>query len=186
MGYKVICKLFEIRRSTVRRTVYIRETSVSLPRSGRPRKFSPRSDSFMHGWLSKSPFCPKRIWQYDLFAKLHLHKPSGGGVWSSYIELYLTKRIISPQTPHNCYAWWWRGDYLGLFCNHRTWGNLRSLRQQWGPFFRNVLETNLRSSLQQLKLRWNWVMQQGNDPKHTNKSTFEWQSPDLNPTENFA
>lgn len=39
--------------------------------------------------------------------------------------------------------------------------------------YQNILETNLRPFVQQLKMGQNWVMQQGSGPKHTSKSTSE-------------
>ena len=59
--------------------------------------------------------------------------------------------------------------------------------------FQSVLESNVRASVQHLKLGWNRVIQQDSDPKYSSKSTTEWlkkkrigvlpwssQSPDLN------
>ena len=55
---------------------------------------------------------------------------------------------------------------------------------------KKILEENVRP------VKWTWILQQDNDPKHISKSTFEWleenkrktfewpsQSPDLNPIE---
>ena len=62
--------------------------------------------------------------------------------------------------------------------------------------YQKILKENVRPSVQDLKLKRTWVMQQDNDPKHTSKSTSEWlkkpkmkvlewpsQSLDLNPIE---
>ncbi|MGH0164696.1 UNVERIFIED_CONTAM: hypothetical protein FKN15_069900 [Acipenser sinensis] len=60
--------------------------------------------------------------------------------------------------------------------------------------YQRIQQENVRPSVRELKLKHSWVMQQGNDPKHTSKSTSEWmknkkfkvlewpsQSPDLKP-----
>ena len=92
---------------------------------------------------------------------------------------------MSAQTPHsNCQARWRRDDDLG-----------GSLSQQW-TLYQSILESNVRTHVQQLKLAQNSVIQQDDDHKHTSKSTTEWlkkkrikmlqwpiQSPDLNPIE---
>ncbi|KAK3542248.1 hypothetical protein QTP86_021468 [Hemibagrus guttatus] len=62
--------------------------------------------------------------------------------------------------------------------------------------YQKILKENVRQSVCDLKLKQTWVLQQENDPKHTNKSTSEWlkknkmktlewpsQSPYLNPIE---
>ncbi|KAM9322489.1 uncharacterized protein KZ484_020685 [Pholidichthys leucotaenia] len=62
--------------------------------------------------------------------------------------------------------------------------------------YQKILKENVWPSVCDLKLKHTWVLQQGNDPKHTSKSTSEWlkkskmktlewpsQSPDLNPIE---
>ncbi len=59
--------------------------------------------------------------------------------------------------------------------------------------YQKILKKNIRPSVCDLKLKHTWVMQQGNDPKLTSKSSSEWlkknkskvlerlsQSPDLN------
>ena len=38
--------------------------------------------------------------------------------------------------------------------------------------YQSILESTVRSSVQQLKIGQNWVMQQDNDPKYTSKSTY--------------
>ena len=40
--------------------------------------------------------------------------------------------------------------------------------------YQKILKENVRPSVQDLKLKRTWVMQQDNDPKHTSKSTSEW------------
>ncbi len=40
--------------------------------------------------------------------------------------------------------------------------------------YQKILNENVRLSVCDLKLKRTWVMQQGNDPKHTTKSTSEW------------
>ncbi len=60
--------------------------------------------------------------------------------------------------------------------------------------YQKILKENVWLSICDLKLKYTWVMQQDNDPKHTSKSTSEWlkknkmkvlewpsQSLDLNP-----
>lgn len=42
--------------------------------------------------------------------------------------------------------------------------------------YQSILESTARPSVWQLKLGWNWVMQEGNDPHHTNRSAAEWQN----------
>ena len=50
-----------------------------------------------------------------------------------------------------------------------TNASYKSLSWLWTPLY--VQESNLMPCLQQLKLNWNWVAQQDNDPKHSSKST---------------
>ena len=64
--------------------------------------------------------------------------------------------------------------------------------------YKQILQENLISSVESLKLRSDYIFQSDNDPKHTTKSTKTWmsvnnvnllqwrsQSPDLNPIENL-
>ena len=67
-----------------------------------------------------------------------------------------------------------------------------------GSMYREILEKDLQKSTTSLGHSRNFVLQHGNDPKHTTKLTKEWfgnngistlnrpsQSPDLNPIENL-
>ncbi len=40
--------------------------------------------------------------------------------------------------------------------------------------YQKILKENVRPSVCDLNLKHTWVIQQGNDTKHTNKSTSEW------------
>lgn len=130
----------------------------------------------MDKWLEKSSFLQKNMAIQCKFAKLYLNKPQTSWnniVWTvetnaerSYLScavpgLAKTKHSTSLQTPRANYpAWWWDND-LCFLCSHRTWKiDFQSMTQQG-------TETNVRPPVQQLKLGWNWVMKQDNDPKHS-------------------
>ncbi|XP_053577468.1 uncharacterized protein LOC128666737 isoform X3 [Bombina bombina] len=57
-GYKAISKQFKVHHSTVRKIIYkwkTFKTVANLPRSGRPSKFTPRSDRAMLREIAKKP-----------------------------------------------------------------------------------------------------------------------------------
>lgn len=78
-------------------------------------------------------------------------------------------------------AWWWREGDLSCFCSHRTW----ALVSHWVDYKHiciskwAVLESNVRTSVQQLKLDPNWVMQQDNGTKQSSKSMNGWKTKDV-------
>ena len=83
------------------------------------------------------------------------------------------------KTEHNicadmsyCRARWWRGDDLGMICNHMAWATQWVIHELLciAKFSRVKCETIYIST----KIGWNWIMQQDNDPKHDSKSTTEW------------
>ena len=85
-----------------------------------------------------------------------------------------TKTQASVQyTPHiNCQARWWRAYDLDLFRSYKTWAPVIESTVN-SSVYRSIQVSNMRPCMQQLKLGWNWVMQQGNDTKHSSKSTTE-------------
>lgn len=121
----------------------------------------------------------KRTWQNSLgFQSCIWTKPED--FCSNVLGVDQTKVEISGCNAQY-YFWWktntacqnkqfiqfWRADDLGFFCSHRNWAPW-SHRASHGLLRIPVFQSQLMLTLGQ-----NWVMQQGNDPKHSSKSTTE-------------
>ncbi len=80
--------------------------------------------------------------------------------------------LKSTSAPHSkSHTCWWRADDIGLVATGP--GHLTVIESTMNSsVYQSILESNVRTSVQQLKLSQYWVMQQDNDPKHT-KSTIE-------------
>jgi len=123
-----------------------------------------------------------RLW----FARLYLNKPRdfwNKVLWTDETKLEMfghnaqhhfrrKPNSISTQTPNSSYqAQWWMGDDFWLVLQQQDPDTLQSLSPPWTPSIRGW---NERPSLWQLKLGWNWAMQQDNYPKYKGRSTTEW------------
>lgn len=136
------------------------------------------------------------------YAKQHLEKPESFWhkiIWSdeTKIELYVWRGVNSaydenctiPTVKHGggSLMFWGCVSYSGT-------GNLVKIDGKMNATcYQKILEDNLHSSAQKLRMRRTWTFQHDNDPKHKAKSTCVWlqqkkvkvlewpsQSPDLN------
>ncbi|KAK3574092.1 hypothetical protein QTP86_002860 [Hemibagrus guttatus] len=182
------------------------KTTDNLPRSGAPRKVSPRGVKMITRTVSKNP----RTTRGDLVNDL---QRAGTKVTKATISNTLRRQGLK-----SCSA---RGVPLlkpvhvrarlkfareHLDDPEEDWENviwdqgrlIRVKERMNGAMYREILSKNLLPSARALKMKRGWVFQHDNDPKHTARAMKEWlrkkhfkvlewpsQSPDLNPIENL-
>ncbi|KAK3555601.1 hypothetical protein QTP86_025658 [Hemibagrus guttatus] len=215
-GYKAISKALGLPRTTVRAIIYKwrkHGTVENLPRSDRPTKITPRAQRQLIQEVTKDPTTPSKELQASLASvKVSVHDSTirkRRGKNGLHGRVPRRKPLLSKK---NIKA------RLSFARKHLDdpqdfWENTLWMRQKLnfleGPgrlavingtmnsaVYQKLLKENVRPSVCDLKLKRTWVLQQDNDPKHTNKSTSEWlkknrmktlewpsQSPDLNPIE---
>ncbi|KAK3515439.1 hypothetical protein QTP70_021422, partial [Hemibagrus guttatus] len=159
------------------------KTTDNLPRSGAPRKISPRGVKMITRTVSKNP----RTTRGDL-----VNDPCLSQYMRRNAELHPKNTI--PTVKHgggNIMLW-------GCFSAKGPGRLIRVKERMNGAMYREILSKNLLPSARALKMKRGWVFQHDNDPKHTARATKEWlrkkhfkvlewpsQSPDLNPIENL-
>ncbi|KAI3368414.1 hypothetical protein L3Q82_025371 [Scortum barcoo] len=175
-----IGKQLGVKKSTVgaiiRKWTETYKTTDNLPRSGAPRKISPRG--------------VKMITRTNFLVKTQLVR-----VWRRKNAELHPKNTI-PTVKHgggNIMLW-------GCFSAKGPGRLIRVKERMNGAMYREILSENLLPSARALKMKRGWVFQHDNDPKHTalgnGRSGFvrsisrSWsglpsQSPDLNPIENL-
>ncbi|MBN3314585.1 XRCC4 protein, partial [Atractosteus spatula] len=181
-GYRMTSKDSRLHQSTVRRIVYkCRKfnTTVTLPRSGRPTKITPRARRIIFREITKNP----RVMSKDLQASLALANVS---VHESTIRQTLNKDSKKEATTlqeEHCY---WKNvlwtdeskiELFGLNEKHYAMGPGRFAiidRTMNSVLYQQILQENVRVTFCDLKLNRRWVLQQDNNPKHTSQSTKEW------------
>ncbi len=83
------------------------------------------------------------------------------------------ENLKSTSAPHSKnHTCWWRDDEIGLVATGPE--HLTVIESTMNSsVYQSILESNVRTSVQQLKLSQYRVMQQDNDPKHIGKSMTE-------------
>ncbi|KAK3516106.1 hypothetical protein QTP70_005388 [Hemibagrus guttatus] len=191
------------------------KTTDNLPRSGAPRKISPRGVKMITRTVSKNP----RTTRGDLVNDL---QRAGTKVTKATISNTLrhqglkscSARCVPLLKPVHVRArlkfarehlddpeedWenviWSDETKIERFGPGRL---IRVKERMNGAMYREILSKNLLPSARALKMKRGWVFQHDNDAKHTAQATKEWlrkkyfkvlewssQSPDLNPIENL-
>lgn len=95
--------------------------------------------------------------------------------WGAVCSIWLNNgtAIDKKNIIVNNKAWWWQCDGLGLLCCLRTRTTCYHWRKMNSAVYQMMLKENVRPSGCGLKLSRFCLMQQDNDPKHTNMSTSE-------------
>ncbi|KAI4904396.1 hypothetical protein NFI96_007380 [Prochilodus magdalenae] len=187
-GYGATAKQLGEKRSTV--GAIIRKwkklnMTVNLPRTGAPRKISPRGVSMILRKVRNQPRTTQEELVNDLkragttvskFAHDHLDDPeeswekvlwsdglnSTRRVWRTKNDEYHPKSTI-PTVKHG------GGGIMlwGCFSTHGT-GRLHCVKERMtGAMYCEILGNNLLPSVRALKMGRGWVFQHNNDPKHT-------------------
>lgn len=132
------------------------------------------------------------VWSDETKIELFGHN-SEGHVWRNRGEAHASKNTIPTVKFGGGSIMIW-----GCFSSMGT-GELKIIRGKMNAImYRDILNENLRKSVDSFQFENGWVFQQDNDPKHTAKLTKKWfednnidvlkwpsQSPDLNPIENL-
>ncbi|KAK3543668.1 hypothetical protein QTP70_026249 [Hemibagrus guttatus] len=183
------------------------KTTDNLPRSGAPRKISPREVKM----ITRTPVHVRARLR---FAREHLDDPEEDWenvIWSdeTKIELFgknstcrVWRRKNAELHPKNTIPTVKHGGgniMLWVCFSAKGPGQLIRVKERMnGAMYREILSKNLLPSARALKMKHGWVFQHDNDPKHTARATKEWlrkkhfkvlewpsQSPDLIPVENL-
>ncbi|KAK3557302.1 hypothetical protein QTP70_026615 [Hemibagrus guttatus] len=200
-------------------------TVENLPRSGRPTKITPRVQRQLiqeketgqkwFAWLSsktKTAAEQKEHKGSSQFFRKHLDDPQDfweNTLWTDETKIELFGRSVSHYVWRKSNTVFQKKNIIptvkygggsvmvwGCFAASGP-GRLAVINgTKNSAVYQKILKENVRPSVCDLKLKRTWVLQQDNDPKHTNKSTSEWlkknkmktlewpsQSPDLNPIE---
>ncbi|KAL0154275.1 hypothetical protein M9458_050388 [Cirrhinus mrigala] len=163
------------------------KTTDNLPRSGAPRKISPRGVKMITRMVSKNP----RTTRGDLVKDL---QRAGTKVTKATISNTLRRQGLKSRSARR----------VPLLKPVHVQALLKFAREHLDDpeeDWENVIwsdETKIELFARALKMKRGWVFQHGNDPKHTARVTKEWlrkkhfkvlewpsQSPDLNPIENL-
>ncbi|KAK3540806.1 hypothetical protein QTP86_001971 [Hemibagrus guttatus] len=191
------------------------KTTDNLPRSGAPRKISPRGVKMITRTVSKHP---RTTWG-DLVNDL---QRAGTKVTKATISNTLrhqglkscsARRVPLLKPVHVRARLKFAREHLDD--PEEDWENviwsdetkiellgpgrlIRVKERMNGAMYREILSKNLLPSARALKMKRGWVFQHDNDPKHTARATKEWirkkhfkvqewpsQSPNLNPIENL-
>ncbi|KAK3533745.1 hypothetical protein QTP70_025049, partial [Hemibagrus guttatus] len=177
------------------------KTTDNLPRSGAPRKISPRRVKMITRTVSKN----SRTTRGDLVNDL---QRAGTKVTKANISNTLchqglkscsARRVPLLKPEHVRAHLKFAREHLDDPECHVGPGRLIRVKERMnGAMYREILSKNLLPSARALKMKRGWVFQHDNDPKHTARATKEWlrkkhfkvlewpsQSPDLNPIENL-
>uniref|UniRef100_A0A674PFI4 Uncharacterized protein n=1 Tax=Takifugu rubripes TaxID=31033 RepID=A0A674PFI4_TAKRU len=170
------------------------KTTDNLPRSGAPRKISPRGLGPKDSNLAVpdvSPLLkPVHVQARLKFARAHSDDPEED--WENVIWSDETKIELFGKNS-NCCVWRRKNAVLhpkntiptvkhgggnimlwGCF-SAKGPGRLICVKERMnGAMYREILSENLLPSARALKMKHGWVFQHDNDPKHTARATKEW------------
>ncbi len=185
------------------------KTTDNLPRSGAPRKISPRGVKMITRTVRKNP----RTTRGDLVNDLqragtkvtkatisNTLRRQGLKSCSAKLVVFGGERMLSciQRTPYLLWSMGVETSCFGAVFLQREQDDWSVKERMNGAMYREILSENLLPSARALKMKRGWVFQHDNDPKHTARATkerlrkkhfkvLEWpsQSPDLNPIENL-
>lgn len=143
------------------------------------------STSWFEGVAKRKQLLSKKNIATQLkFAVMHLNKPEDI-LWAEETKVKMSDHNAQTNTVYQhkqfipAYSMVVDGSWVRLVLQPQV--NELTMRCSVYP---SILESNLRPSVQQLKLGPNRVIKQDNDPKHSRESTADWlwlsQSPDFN------
>ena len=130
-----------------------------LHRNGRCRKFTQRSDCAILREIRKSPKATSQTPQASvsmLNVKVH------------------NSKIEKDRTSMACLKGFPWGSIFPQKKKKKMAAQPRFAKLHLNKPQESILESNVRPSVWQPKLGWNWVIQQDDDPKHSSRSTTEW------------